>query len=99
MRSTGERSGLLRLRQPTIDGGIPGHYLAAVHAQRFFEKGLESIASMVRREIRVPAGIVTYAKCLHAGMLRRLRFAGKRIRRQVWLVTRCPFGMVVLIGV
>src|SRR6266702_1484547 len=56
------------LSTPPADhrGGIPGDYLVAVHAQRFFEGGLDSIAhlflraesitSMVRTEISVPAG-------------------------------------------
>jgi hypothetical protein len=41
-RSTGERS---------IDGGIPGDYLVAVHAERFFEKpGIDRLPDCSRDE-------------------------------------------------
>jgi hypothetical protein len=48
---------------------------------------------MVRTEIRVPAGDGDIRRCLHAGMLCRLRFAGKRTRRRLRPVTCCPFGI------
>ena len=46
---------------------------------------------MVRTEIRVPCRDGDIRRCLHAGMLCWLRFAGKRTRRRLRLVTCCPF--------
>jgi hypothetical protein len=81
-------SGLFRLRQPTIDRGIPGDYLVAVHEQRFFQGGLESIAHVILCGIGCIDGAHgdtrscrdgDIRRCLYAGMLYRLGSLGSEL--------------------